>query len=490
MLSPRSALLTLTLLLPHAAAQQATPPIPVSTPAGPAPVSTPPAAPTAAPLDGLLLTLRGSPGWRSADLTYRAAQLQLDSARARAGLSLTAGASGAVTKVPWDSGDWLASGTVTLTASLPVLPWSPQRELLRSAERGVQAAALELRSARGTLTLQLLQAYAAVRGAAQALALADAQLALAVQSEQVARSQRAQGLLPEAALLSQVATLEGARAGRDQAARALTQAGQTLTRLLGQDMPVATLDLTRPLPDLTPGGDEAALVARALTQRPEVRRAQATLADAQAQRDAAALDARLPDLSASVSAGQLTSAQGSAGRTVSGTLNVKTGTLGAQVSLPLRQPAQPVSGVNLSLTASLPILGRTTDTALAQAQVGAAQAQLALDSARQATELDVRTRLAAAQDERGALTAAQTRVQAAELNVQAARARLDAGLATRLDVQQAELNLLQAQQALDAQRDRVAVAGAALAQATADLDPLLLTLPTPLPTSLPTGGRP
>ncbi|GGS01157.1 TolC family protein [Deinococcus sedimenti] len=474
-----AALLTAPGLSGPAAAQTAPPP-----PGLPAPVTTP--TPAAGSLDALLLALRAAPGWRAADLTYRSAQLQLDSARLRAGLNLTAGASGSLSKVPWDGGDWTGNGTVTLSASLPVLPWSPLLEGVRSAERGVQTAALDLRAARGTLTAQLWQAYAGLRAAADALTLADAQVTLSAQLLEVARAQRTQGLLTESVLLDRQATLEAAQAGRDRAARAVTQARLGLTRLLGTDPLPATPDLSRPLPDLTPAGDEATLVARALAARPEVRRAQATLADALAGRDAAALGARLPDLTASVAAGQLASASGAAGRTVSGSLNFTTGVLGAQVSVPLREPRSPVSGVNLSLTASIPILGSTDGTVLRQAELGVQQAALAVDAARQSVELDVRTRVQAVQDERGALVAARTRVRAAALNVQAAQARLDAGLATRLDVAQATLNLTQAEQALSAQLDRVGVAGAALAQATADLDPLLLTLPAPLPT----GGRP
>ncbi|GGL00212.1 TolC family protein [Deinococcus radiotolerans] len=467
-------LLFLALLLGPAAAQ--TTPSPPQT-----------AAPQAsAPLDTLLLTLRAAPGWRSADLTFRAAQLQLDSARARAGLNLSAGASGTLTKAPWDGGDWTGNGAVTVTASLPVLPWSPLLEGVRSAERAVQAAALDLRAARGSLTVQVWQAYAGLRGAADALTLADAQLTLSTQALTIARDQRAQGLLSEGGVLDRQASQEAAQAARDRAARAVTQARLSLTRLLGADPLPAAPDLSRALPDLSPAGDEATLIARALAQRPEVRRAQATLADAQAQRDAAVLNARLPDLTASVSAGQLASASGAAGRTVSGSLNFTTGVLAAQLNVPLREVKAPVSGVNLALNASIPILGQTDGVVAAQAQVGVQQAALALDVARQSVELDVRTRLLAVQDEQGALDAARTRVRAAELTAQAAQARLDAGLGTRLDVQQAALNLTQAQQALAAQQDRVAVAGAALAQATADLDPLLLTLPAPLPT----GGRP
>ncbi|MHA0043887.1 TolC family protein [Deinococcus sp. PEB2-63] len=492
----RRAALTLALLLGPVAAQSsaaqnsvAQPTVaqtlPSTTAPAPAPVPAAPASALASPLDSLLLALRSAPGWRSADLTYRAAQLQLDSARLRAGLNLTAGGNAALTKAPWEGGDWTGNGTLTLSASLPVLPWSPLLEGVRSAERGVQTAALDLRGTRAGLTTQLWQAYAGLRAAGDALTLADAQLALSGQLLAAGRDQRAQGLLTESGLLDRQANLEAAQAGRDRAARAVTQARAALTRLLGTDPLPATPDLSRPLPDLTPAGDEATLIARALERRPEVRRAQATLADALAARDAAALAARLPDLTASVSAGQLTSAAGAAGRTVSGSLNLTTGVLGAQVSVPLREPKSPVSGVNLALNASIPILGSTESAALRQAELGVQQATLALDVARQGAELDVRTRMQAAQDERGALDAARTRVRAAELTVQAAQARLDAGLATRLDVAQAKLNLTQATQALSAQLDRVSVAGAALAQATADLDPLLLTIP-----ALPTGGRP
>ena len=72
----------------------------------------------------------------------------------------------------------------------------------------------------------------------------------------------------------------------------------------------------------------------------------------------AQLDARLPDLTASVRAGQLADAQGNPGRTVSGNLNVKAGTLGAQVSLPLRDTSAAPNGFALSLSASLPLLAR------------------------------------------------------------------------------------------------------------------------------------
>ncbi|MBZ9750217.1 TolC family protein [Deinococcus sp. HMF7604] len=471
-----SLLLGTALSLEPARAQGSAPPSP------PPPATAPQSGPLS--LNDLLLALRTAPGWRAADLTYRAAQLTLQSARTRAGLSVSAGADGALNRVPWDGGEWKGSGTLTVIASLAVLPWSPAFEGVRSAERALAAAALTLRAERASLTAQLFQAYAGVRQAQSALTAAQAQTTLAARVLTITQAQQTQGLQTGAGVLERQAALEGAQAAEAQATRAVTQAQQAITRLLGT---AVTLAPTSSLPDLTPAGDLPALLARALAQRPEVNRARAAVGDAQAGRAASALDARLPDLSAGVRAGQLADAQGNPGRTVSATLNVKAGVLGAQVSVPLRDTSAAVTGVALSLSASLPLLGRPQDTALAQAELGLAQAALALEAAQQGAELEVRTRFMALEDERSGLPAAQTRQAAAALAVQNARARLDAGLGTALDVAQAELNLLQADQALTAARDRITLAGLALAQSTADLDPLLLTLP---PTPLPTGGRP
>ncbi|PNY79884.1 TolC family protein [Deinococcus koreensis] len=489
---PVSTLLSLALLLGPAAAQTA-PPAPVTSPAQPTPAPASPAQPAAEPasLTPLLEALRRSPGWRSADLSYRAAQLALDSARTRAGLSLTAGADGGLTRLPWDTGQWQGNASVTLGATLSVLPWAPALEGVRSAQRALDAAAVELRNSRATLTTQLLEAYANARSAADALALADAQLSLSARLLEVARAQRAQGLLTQEALLERQGALEGAQAGQARAARGVALAAQAVARVLGTPvtLPARAAEFA-PLPDTQPGQDLAALLARADGRRPEVARARASLADAQANLSATTLDARLPDLSASVRAGQLSDGQGGSGRILSGSLNVKTGVLGAQLSVPLRDTSAVPSGVSLSLSASIPILGGGKGTALAQAQLGVTQAQLGLDSARQSVELDVRTRLGALQDEQGALPAAQTAVTGAQTALDSARARLEAGLGTALDALQAEVGLLQATQALGAQQRGAALAALKLAAATADLD-ALLTTPAPLPTSpAPAGGRP
>lgn len=470
-------LLGLSLLAAAQAQQAPTTPAPLATPASPLPAASRLSAVTVAPeFAELLAALRRSPDWRAADLKFRSAQLTLDSARTRAGLNLTAGADASLTRFPWEGGSWTGATTLTVTAGLSVLPWSAALEGVRGAQRALDSAAVELRATRAALTLQAAQAYEAVRSAAAAQELADAQLALATRQLEVAQAQRTQGLLPAEAVLGQQAALENARAAQGRATRAAAQASRALTRLLGQSVTLSAqaADFAPP-PQVTVTDDLSTLIARAQQRRPEVARARAGLGDAQAGLSAAQLDARLPDLTAGVRAGQLVDAQGNAGRTVSGSLNLKAGTLGAQVSLPLRDTSAAPNGVALSLSASLPLLGSGRGLAVTQAELGAAQAQLALDSALQSVELDVRSRFDTWTDERAALNAARLNDEQARTALGSARARLDAGLITTLDLQQAELTVRQSALNLTAQQNAAALAALALAQATTDLDPLLAT---------------
>ncbi|WP_235514207.1 TolC family protein [Deinococcus sp. Leaf326] len=469
-------------LLPGSVAAAQTAPAQATPASVAAPVSSSSAPLTS--LNAVLAGLRQSPGWRAADLSYRAAQLSLDSARTRAGLSLSAGANAALVRVPWENGAWQSSGTVTLSAGISVLPWSPALEGVRSAERALGAAATDLRSARASLTLQAAQAYAGARSAAQALALADTGAALSARVLETAQARRAQNLIPEESLLQSRGALAQAQAAQAQAARGVQSAAQSLARLLGTPVTLpGTAAEFAALPTLDGAAtDEAALLARAAAARPEIVRALAGLADAQAGLAAARLDATLPDLTAAVQAGQLSDAQGNPGRLVSGSLNFKTGVLGAQVSLPLRNTDAVPSGVALSLTGTFPLLGSGRPQAAAQAVLGTQQAALALENARLGVELEVRTRFSDLQNARGALSALQLAQDQAAVALQSARARLDAGLGTALEVAQAELNLAQAAQALDRAAQDRALSALALAQATGELDPALLgSLPPALP---------
>lgn len=471
-------------LLSAGHAQTAPPPL-QQTSASPVQVQTTPFT-----LSDVLALLRGSPGWQSADLTYRAAQLALDSARTRAGLSLSVGADSNLTKVPWDTGEWQGSATLNIGASLNVLPWSPAREAVRSAERALAAAAVDLRNSRATLTIQAVQAFAGARSAVTGVALADAQLALSIRLRAVADEQRAQNLITAEAVLERQSALESAQAARDKAARGVNLAAAQLTRVLGRPLALpGDLSGFGALPNLTPSGDLNTLLSRALSARPEIARAEVSLADAQAALAAAQRNARLPDLTAGVRAGQLSNATGNAGRTVSGSLNSRTGVLGVQVSLPLKDTGEIPSGVALSLNGTYTLLGGAAAGELAQAAQGVQQAQLGLSTARQGVDLDVRTRLSGYQDEVGGLVSLGTALTRAQTAFASARARVEAGLATLLDADQAALGVTQAQNAVDAQAAAVELAALQLLQATGELDPVLLgqipalpAAPSPTPT--------
>lgn len=471
-------LLSLALLASSGALAQTAPP--------PAPVQTVPAAPESLTLAQALALLRSSPGWRSADLQYRSTQLALDRARARAGLTVTVGADVAAARGPLAGGDFSLSSALTAQAALSVLPWSPAREAVRSAERALDRAAAERQVARLSAAVNAVQAYYGARTAAAQLALTGAQLAQAQRQLEVAQAQRQAGVLTEEGLLARQGAVTDAQAAQAQARSQVNLAARQLANLLGQAVTLPT-DPTAfsPLPAAPQAPSDAeALVARALLARPEVARARNDLADAEAQVEAARLDARLPDLTASVQVGQLAvGTQTTSGRTASASLDVKTGVLAGQVSVPLRGSDAP-NGLALSLSGSFAVIGGGQGTALDSARIGVQLAQGALDSARQSVDLEVRQRaadLASALDTLASQRAALTRAQTA---LTTARARQSAGLATELDVQAAELATAQAQLGADNALIQAFLASLRLAQATTELDPTLLTRP-PAPEARP-----
>lgn len=471
-------LLSLALLASSAAAQTA-PVSPEPVPVQAAPV----VVPTPLTLADTLTRLRGSPGWRSAELQYRSAGLALDSARARAGLTVTVGADASAVKVPVDSGATTLSTTLTAQASASVLPWSPARAAVSSAERNLERAAADLRASQLNLVVNAVQAYWAARNAAANLALADAGAALAARQVEVAQAQRTAGVLPPEVLLARQGALDEAQAAARQARVSVDLAARGLANLLGGAVTLPTdAAAFGPLPAApTASVPLDALINRALTGRAEVARAANDLADAQAQFRAAGLDARLPDLSAGVQYGELAGAQGGAGRVVGGSLDVKTGVLAGQLSVPLGSSGERPSGLALSLSGRFPVVGGGKRAALASAEVGVEAARLALDSARQSVDLEVRQRYADLQTALDSLGSARGTLARAEAALATARARLDAGLSTALDVQDAELTVSRTRLAVEGALVNAHLASLRLAQATTDLDPTLLTQPVTQP---------
>ena len=489
----RSAALTLALLLAPVALAQTAPisPVPVApapVPVVPSqPVLTAPAAAARLTLAQALAGLQQSPGWRSAALQYRSVSQSLDAARARAGLSLSAGASVNAVKAPID-GDWSSSTTLNVQAGINVLPWSSAQAGVVQAEHVLYRAGLDQKDSQNSLTLTVVQGYLAARQAAAAQTAAAAQLDLAARQLEVARAQQANGVLTQENLFSAQASQEQAGAALAAASSDLDSALRQLYNTLGVPLPVGLPELSsRPGVSAAPAPLDT-LLARAATGRSEVLKAVSSSQDAQLSLSAARLDRTLPDLSLSVQYGELGSGTGSAGSSVNGGLNLKTGQLTAGASVPLKQSSTASGGqsgtsttsLSLGLSGSYAILNPSADVAVQSAQTSLASAQLALESARESVDLDVRQKYAAFQNALLGLNSPRTSLARAQTALVSAQSRQQAGLATALDVQQAQVSAVQAQNALDTAVNSAYLASLNLSVASAEFSPALITLPDAL----------
>jgi outer membrane protein len=486
------ALSALLLCAPLSLAQTApaTPAPPPTTPAPttPAPTTPTPASPPLNVVNPVLnfaqvrAALRGSPGWRSAEENYRAAQLALSAARARSGLNLTVGGDATVGKAPLDTGDWKATtATVTASVGATVLPWGSAFDPVRSAERALTRAGYDLQDARLSLTVSALQSYLAARSAAAQQLLSTAQADLAARQLAVAQSQRTAELLSAEGLLTAQGALENAQATASDAAASRTLSERQLLSDLGLNVGPAPLLLgsAPTLPGELPPLES--FLTRAAAGRSELLKAASALSDARAGL-AAAQRERLPDLSASASYGELSTSGG--GRTLGGSLNFKTGVAGLNLNLPLTESANTTTGtgaaatkttgLTLGLSGSFNVLGGAQNAAIASAQSGVISSELALQSARTSVELDVRKSYNTAQSTRRLVGVQQTALTRAQTAVASAQARLDAGLSTALDVQSAQIAVQSAQLTLDTAISNAYLAQIQLDKASAGLDPALI----------------
>ncbi len=492
-------------------------------PVVPAPVAPAPQAPVGFSLAQALSALTQAPGWRAAALQYLSVSQNLDAARARAGLSLSAGAALNAVKIPID-GDWNASTTLNVQAAINVLPWSSSQLSVVQAARSLYRAGLDQRDAQNALAVSVVQGYLTARQAAAALALAQDQQALSQRQLEVARAQQVAGVLTQENLLT-------AQASQEQAAAALAEAASTLDNALRQlyntlgSVPAGLEGVAVPgfvsAPAVpTPPTSLDGLLPRAAQGRSEILKAVSNQTDAQAALEAARLDRILPDLSLSVQYGQLAStSSGVAGNTVGSALNFKTGQLTASASIPLNQNTSgstgsagstgstgstgsssgtPLTSLALGLSGSFAILNPVADATVLSAQTSLASAGLALTNARSSVDLDVRQKYAALQNALLALVSPRTSLVRAQTALASAQARLQAGLATALDVQQAGLNVVQAQNTLAQAVNSAYLASLNLSVSTGEFSPALIAVPdavspTPnLSTTDPTatGGQP
>lgn len=400
-------------------------------------------------LEAALKALQNSPSWRSADLSYESALRALEAAQAASGLQVTPGASYTLAD---SSGSTSNNLTLSGTASLNVLPWTPSADAIRAAQRALERAALTRASTRNTLYATLISQYFGVRQAMESNNLAQANLKLQEALTRVAQAKYDTGQLSLSDLLTQQQALESAQVSAGSAAGNLEIARQTLANTLG--IPASNLGEfpTAPTTPTLPTEPLEALISQAQARRPDVRIAQSQLEDAQDNLSIAQRNRWLPDSSVNLGYSVRNPTTGSTTTSISAGLDFKSGTAGLSASVPVVSSSSSGNTANvlsLGLSVSFPLLAPSGDASIRSSQTALSAAQLALQSAQRAAELDVRQKYQQAQTALAQVGIAQAALTTANQTLKTAQAKLAAGTGTAVDVQQAQVNVQQAQVNLD-----------------------------------------
>ncbi|GEM87572.1 TolC family protein [Meiothermus granaticius] len=399
-------------------------------------------------LEAALKALQNSPSWRSADLSYESALRALEAAQAASGLQVTPGASYTLA----DSGGSTSNNlTLSGTASLNVLPWTPSADAIRAAQRALERAALTRASTRNTLYATLISQYFGVRQAMESNSLAQANLKLQEALTRVAQAKYDTGQLSLSDLLTQQQALESAQVSAGSAVGNLEIARQTLANTLG--IPASNLGEfpTAPTAPTLPTEPLEALISQAQARRPDVRIAQSQLEDAQDNLSIAQRNRWLPDSSVNLGYSVRNPTTGTTTTSISAGLDFKSGAAGLSASVPVvsSSSGSTANVLSLGLSVSFPLLAPSGDASIRSSQTALSAAQLALQSAQRAAELDVRQKYQQAQTALAQVGIAQAALTTANQTLKTAQAKLAAGTGTAVDVQQAQVNVQQAQVNLD-----------------------------------------
>jgi outer membrane protein TolC len=349
--------------------------------------------------------------------TMRAAEARAVAVRAGTGVALSANARAAVGTVNSSGvptgGDVATSHDLSLGASYPLYDGGIRALQLAQAQAAVESAAASLIAARQDVALTAGQAYFTVLRALRTVEVREAAARSArAQVEQAEALVRA-GTGARADVVRAQATAATAEAdlvaARGQVEIAMVQLRSSIALPVAQ--PVAVADPAQPAAVAVAPSDAAAQAAR---ERPEVRRMDADVRNAETALRIAELQA---GLLVTVSANGVVQVSPSPGRV----------------------------GWSLGASASFPLL----DGGAARAEVTAARATLAAVRARrEATVLQVQTQAfqaaASARDTTARIEALRVSVAAAEESLRVADGRYRAGVGTLLEVLDAQTLATQA----------------------------------------------
>jgi outer membrane protein len=399
--------------------------------------------------------LERHPLWVAAERGLQAAQRGVDVARGATGLNLNIGADGSRTQASSSTPE--LNGTqfgvqFNLNVSAAILPWSGAWDGVRAAERNLELARMQQKETQNGLTLELTARFFEALQANTDRNLAERGLRLSLEQERIARERLAVRSSTQDALLQAERASLQAKGLAQSAMRFETLSRRSLFLLLSQ--PDAAQVLVAE-PRAVVSQDVEGILALALQNRQDVRRAMLSVLEAEDGLQIASKERWFPVSSLLVSVGGINAQGQQTGTSAAFQINFQQGVLAGSGSY---APWATAAGTSLTLQASisLPLLAPSNTARLELAQTNLELAQANLDNAQRNAELEVRRAHLGLENAIFQIGVAERGVVLSERKLLDTQIRLQNGLALPLEVDAAALGVDQAA------RDLVAAKVAAL----------------------------
>jgi outer membrane protein len=325
----------------------------------------------------------------AAERGVQAAQRSVEVARGATGLNLNIGADAnrnqAASSTPELNG--IQFGVqFNLSVTAAILPWSSAWDGVRAAERNLELARMQQKEAQNGLKLELTTRFFEALQAKIDRDLAERGLVLALEQERIARDRlSSRSSTQEALLQAERATLQ-AKGLAQSAARFEALARRSLFLLLSQ--PDAAQVLVAEARAVV-SQDINGLLAVALKNRSDVRRAELSVIEAQGGLQIATRERWFPVSSLSLSVGGINAQGQQTGTNAAFQINFQQGVVAGSGSyVPWSNAAGTVWTLQASI--SLPILAPSNTARLELAQTNLDLARANLDNAQRNAELEVR----------------------------------------------------------------------------------------------------
>ena len=389
-------------------------------------------------LKDALIAVKSTPDWQVANLNYQTARRNLESAQAASGINLSASGSYNLSQPVSSSVTASSTGSVSLTAIVTVLPWSPAYDGIRNAQRALQRAELDLSDTQNSLTLNTISSYFAARIATFDVKLSEDGQKLSEALLRIANLKYQNGQTTITDVLTAEQNLANAQLTLLNAQNTVQINFASLGVNPGTTLSSAATNIEPP-----PGTPET-LATKALERRSDVLKARLKLQDAEDALRNAQRDRLVPNASLNLGYGQPTG-----GANISTSLNFQTGTASVTGTLPVTATLSTGTALTVWVSASFPIIAPASDAKINTAQTSLEVAKASLETTRRAAALDILGRYSEMMTARSRVKVAVSALETAQKTLETTAARNQAGLNTALEVQQSTLNLAQANRDLD-----------------------------------------